>query len=495
MNTLLKRTLWTIGVAVGLGLVFDLLFYGKLPGMSFPLYMLFVVGSIMIVARNYGVVLSRSTLLILLPLGFFSTMVFVRAGGLITFLNIAAALYLLALFIYSVFKPSLRRFTLQEYTAPLTHLPRQLASRVRQTVSELSIVRTIAHKHKALPQVLRGIFITVPILIVFGALMTSADLVFRKYMTDLFNFDLNWELGFRLVWIGLISVVFIGIFGYLAWKPEESEIVSETKKQGILAAWFDRGKGSIEAMVLFGSLNMLFLFFIVVQLTYLFGGEHNITSQGFTYAEYARKGFFELIAVAALLLLLIVVAERVLYRKAEKHSNQFKFLSAALILQVMVLMASAFKRLSLYENAYGFTSLRVLSHIFVVWLVVVFVFLLYRIFVDQRESTFAFLSFLSITALLVFINVLNVDAFVARKNIARYHRTGKVDISYLTHLSDDAVVETAGLLDGQVPHKHELIDALKLKRQGLMEKKMNWQSTNLARNAALTALNDKLSHP
>jgi hypothetical protein len=493
MNTLLKRTLLTVGASVGLGLIFDLLFYDKLPGVSFPLYMGIVVGGIMVAARTYKVAMYRSTLYILLPLAFFSGMVFVRAGGFITFLNILASLYLLGLFLYAVFAPQVRNFVSQDYLAPVLKLPIHLARRARQTIVELSGVRSVARKHKSLPQVLRGVLITLPIVLLFGALMTSADLVFRKYMTDLFSFDLDSVMYFRLISIAAVSIIFVGVFGYLLRKPEDSKSGLEVEKPGLLASIFGKGKGGIEATILFGSLNALFLGFIIVQLTYLFGGEQNILAQGFTYAEYARKGFFELIAVAALLFALIVTTERALLQKGQQHSTQFKFLSAALILQVIVLMASAFKRLSLYESAYGFTSLRVLSHIFVVWLVIVFAILLYRIFVDQRESTFAFLSFLSVLALLAFINILNVDAFAARKNIDRYYRTGKIDVSYLARLSDDAILETSRLLDKPGAHHAELVSALTAKRHDLIQKEENWQSTNLARKTALEALHDRLS--
>src|SRR5207244_2088993 len=56
--------------------------------------------------------------------------------------------------------------------------------------------------------------------------------------------------------------------------------------------------GNVESTIFLGSVNALFLAFIMVQLAYLFGGQANISAQGFTYAEYARKGFFELVAVA-----------------------------------------------------------------------------------------------------------------------------------------------------------------------------------------------------
>jgi len=127
------------------------------------------------------------------------------------------------------------------------------------------------------------------------------------------------------------------------------------------------------------------LSFILFQLTYLFGGKANISLQGFTYAEYARRGFFELITVAAISLLLLLGVEKYVVKKEATHFGEFKILGTALVIQVGLIMASALRRLSLYEQAYGFTVLRLYSHVFIIFLAVVFGFLLYKIHKIRRR--------------------------------------------------------------------------------------------------------------
>ena len=110
-------------------------------------------------------------------------------------------------------------------------------------------------------------------------------------------------------------------------------------------------------------------------------------------------------------------------------------------------MASAFRRLSLYEQAYGFTVLRLYSHVFIIFLAVVFGFLLYKIYKNQEENNFAYHVFLSLIFFLAVMNFFNPEAFVARRNLERFYQTGDLDVFYLSSLSSDALPQTIKILD------------------------------------------------
>src|SRR5205085_2962498 len=148
--------------------------------------------------------------------------------------------------------------------------------------------------------------------------------------------------------------------------------------------------GQTEIRIFLGSVCLLFLVFIVIQLTYLFGGEQSVVKQGFTYAEYARRGFFELIAVAVIAWLMIWTLDRAVAHNDIGVQKLSKMLSSVLVLEVFVIMASAFMRLGLYEQTYGFTTLRFYSHVLVIWLAVIFLALLYKLFRSRREDSLAF---------------------------------------------------------------------------------------------------------
>jgi hypothetical protein len=362
-------------------------------------------------------------------------------------------------------------------------LPLRIIERAVATLSEVTVMRQLARKHPAVPQVIRGVAIAVPLLVVFVALFASADLVFRKFVTEALSINVNEQVIFHIFWIATVSFMALGWLAYMVRKPDA---VEQTEPSATTPA--KHRLSTIEMAILFVSLNVLFLGFIALQLAYLFGGEQNIAAQGFTYAQYARKGFFELIAVAALSFGLILIVRRFL----AERGKQFKIVSGALIVQVLIIMASAFQRLSLYESAYGFTSLRLYSHIFIVWLAVALGLLLYQIVRNKAGAMLAFGLFVSALATLTFVNVVSVDVMVARKNIDRYHATGKIDAFYLRELSDDAVPHVATLLDAKDKQVVRLVSAqLYARRIALDGKTGAWQSTNLARERALATLQER----
>ena len=126
--------------------------------------------------------------------------------------------------------------------------------------------------------------------------------------------------------------------------------------------------GTIEGNIVLGAVNLLFIVFVVVQVRYLFGGSANINETGYTYAEYARKGFGELVGVAVLSLLLYLVFNSITKRESRAARAGFSALSALLIVNVLVILASSLMRLLMYEDAYGFSELRTYTHVFIFWL-------------------------------------------------------------------------------------------------------------------------------
>ncbi len=488
-----KQALLITVLSLGLGIVFDTLFYQKLPGLSFPIFTALVLLSLLIVASRSAIRLPTSSVFLMPPILFFATMVSVRAGSLITFLNVAMALFLGGLFLRSVFKPGLKRYVFSEYVEVFLILPIEILARAQKVIAETVTVRGAFKNHRSVVPFIRGVLITLPILLLFVLLFASADLVFRHYTADLFNFRLGDNLFWRTSLVLVVSALFTGILGYISQRPDSTSSLVQSGNESITTPPIPK-LGLVETTMLFGSLNLLFFGFIAVQLRYLFGGQQNITRFGFTYAEYARKGFFELIAVAVLSFVLVFVAEKLLLRKGHRHTARFRFLASALIVQVMIIMASAFSRLVLYENAYGFTSLRLYAHICIVWLAAIFCILLYKIFRNKQEITFTFLMFLSVAGLVVTLNVINVDAFVAKKNIARYESTGKLDKEYLAQLSDDGVAETASLLDAKDPKiRNYFAGRLYERYHDLQQKERHWQSKNLSRQAAVDKLRPKES--
>ena len=185
-------------------------------------------------------------------------------------------------------------------------------------------------------------------------------------------------------------------------------------------------------------IDLLFAAFVLVQIAVLFGGrDHVLNTAQLTFAEYARQGFFQLIVVA--LLTLALVAAAVWFSRMEVSDRGWmKILLGLLCLFTLVILASALTRMNLYQETYGFTRLRLLVDVTIVWLGAVFVMLLAAGIKWEGAWLPRAVVLLSAVTLIGF-NLYNPDARIGERNIDRYFRTGKIDVGYVAGLSPDAV--------------------------------------------------------
>lgn len=484
-NTLAHASL-IAGVAFALGVLFDYFFVEKIPGITVPLYVALLVGGLFTLAHFFKRKVHKEVFWLLIPLFFFSAMVFVRSSELLTFLNVVASLLLLLVLAEISFGGSIKHFAVGDYIK-IVFLPLQFILPLFHTLSNLFSLRGVQKDNNMISQVVKGILMALPVLFLFLFLFSSADLIFEKYVSDLIGFVIDPETVFRSILVLIVTLIYIGAYTY-AFRERESHgaAVQNGKTPSV---------GQIESSILLGSVNVLFFVFILVQLTYLFGGESNISAQGFTYAEYARRGFFELIAVAVISFLLLFATEKYVVKRETDHATGFKVFSTALVVQVLVIMASAFARLSLYEQAYGFTTLRLYSHAFIILLAVIFCLLLYKIYKDKKENTFAFRVFISLALFLAVMNFINPDAFIAQRNLERFTVTGKLDIYYLSRLSTDALPTTIKVLDisNEDIRKGFARELYWRANNGDAPYLSQWQSLNLSRMNADGIFNSRIN--
>lgn len=463
----------SVGItSLALGLCFNYFFYAKAPGISFPLYIGLVLLGLWVIAANAHRPLNKETFWLLMPLLFFSAMVSMRSSALLTFLNIIASVALLLLIAELSFAGRVRNFSVGDYIKTL-FLPFKFIRPLFRTLSDMVASRGDGEERTMLRQIAKGIVLALPLLFIFLLLFASADLIFQKYLR--YFIDIGPQTFIRLLIVTIATLAFIGAYSYIFLKRDKISLPQESALHS--------GLGRIEISVLLGLVNLLFFTFILVQLAYLFGGENNISAQGFTYAEYARRGFFELMTVAVISFVLLWTLENYEVR-GDERGKVFAVTAGALTLQVMVIMFSAFTRLRLYEEAFGFTALRLYSHAFIILLAVIFLLLLNKIFLDRRERAFALYSFISIVLFLAAMNMLNPDAWIVRRNIERFQKTGKLDVYYLSQLSDDAIPESIKVLDIENEDLKKTF-ARELYRRAQQKARAphisGWQSLNLSR--------------
>jgi len=255
---------------------------------------------------------------------------------------------------------------------------------------------------------LRAAAITVPLLLLFGALFSEADPVFGS----LFGLP---KLDFGVV---MSHVLVAGFFTWVVGGWMRGALVDD-KAARPLPGGFPLTLGTLEITVVLGALNALFALFVAVQVGWLFGGEALVRSTtGLGYAQYARRGFFELVWVS-LLVLPVLLGARVAISEGDARSiRRHRRLSMPLLLLVGATMVSAIGRMRLYVHYYGLTTDRLFALVFMAWLAIVFVWFTLTV-LRGRERDFA--SGMTITGFFTIaaLNFANPDAFIARVNVGR----------------------------------------------------------------------------
>jgi hypothetical protein len=298
---------------------------------------------------------------------------------------------------------------------------------------------------------LRGVLITLPVVVVFTVLLSSADVMFGNLADRALSFFLPESaasLSKQFFLIAVFTLMSLTVF----WTMLKDR--SETVEDSIPQEKPHRFRlNMIEASTVLGSVNFLFVAFVAVQARYFFGGKANITAQGYTYAEYARRGFYELLAVSCMTMALLVALESLTYRKHEEE-RLFRGLVTLMVTLTFVILIAAFRRLNLYENAYGYTRIRVMSGTFMIWLAVLLGVLLAAI-VRHRRVLFWTGCIVTGLGFVLTLNLMNMDGFIAGHNIARFEDSGKLDVGYLLSLSDDAIPTVATLIDDRALTDYE----------------------------------------
>ena len=160
---------------------------------------------------------------------------------------------------------------------------------------------------------------------------------------------------------------------------------------------------------------------------------------GVTYSDYARSGFFQLLWVSGITLAVLIFFSRISAFKEPRTRLAFLILAECAIALTLMIVVVAFRRLSLYEEAYGFTMLRLYSHVFAVWVGVVFL-LLAADFLGlwQHRRWFIGATATTAAAVLLGLNVASPEAIVVALNTNHAQITHKIDGQYLAELSSDA---------------------------------------------------------
>lgn len=289
--------------------------------------------------------------------------------------------------------------------------------------------------------VLFGLLAAIPFVIVIGYFLASADAVFAKMLGYPFqNIKISWDL------------FPIGIMFFFAFFSAYCGMRHFGLKKKCSEEFHGNERSAVIAITFTSAMTLLYAAFCMIQIIYLFIGQLELPD-GMTYAGYARQGFFQLLFVCAINLVMVLVIKK----RFQSHPI-LDVLLYAISGCTFIMIASSAYRMILYVDAYHLTFLRV----FVLVALAVLSFLMLGIIVWIRNQTFrlTYYSILTVTIIYLCFSFSHIDYFIAAYNLSQFSsQPDTEDMEYITMLSTDAAPVVADYIDKHPTMKQKILDA------------------------------------
>jgi hypothetical protein len=277
-----------------------------------------------------------------------------------------------------------------------------------------------------------GVLAMSPVLLLFSLLLGSADPVFGQLLGNLVDPEVAMQHFFPVA-------VFSWLAAGLLWALTRPPSANDVPPAG----------GRISAPMMLGALApiaLLFAAFLAVQSRYLFGGRAVVMgTANLSFSEYARRGFFELVAVSAMMLPILLVADWAVSQHADEDRRRFRRLALCLLVLLSGLLGSAVLRMYIYTDEYGLTEQRLFTTALMLWLAFVFAWFAVTVLRGRRER-FTAGALASAFLLLMLLNAAGPDAVIVRTNAWRAERGRPFDAAYLASLGAGAVPAALAVL-------------------------------------------------
>ncbi|MEK7073502.1 MAG: DUF4173 domain-containing protein [Patescibacteria group bacterium] len=458
----------TVLTAFAVTLAFHFLLMEAGHGFGFVLFAVVLIAGMLVLAVMTAKPLNTWAFLFLLPVAFSLAAEMLYASNVVAALGFLITFVSLAFFSYWLTVPRLRFDEVQSLW------PRRIVPEVLFPIRGTAELLTTRKGKRDWTPILGGVVLAIPFLIVIGALFAGADPFFRKTIEGLFD-DVNLaQTLFKLCRDGVALLFFLGGGWLMLTRAIEGRKPSTTAHDASL----DR----TVVMTFLGLLNALFVIFLAFQAVAFFGGSGYVENLGLTYAEYARQGFFQLLAVAGI----VFGVMWAIYRQTEMKQWGTRGLSLLLIVQTGVVIVSAINRLLLYIDAYGLSVSRYWALVSIGIIAAVLLACFIGALAKVRYHDLAKYAFPGVLIVAAALLLFNVEGFVARTNVDRYlsGRTEKIDSYYLERLSFDATPVLVRYLQGQTNKPPAGNDGLwcHVKYLGEYDVPLDTLLTNIAQN-------------
>ncbi|MGM0877237.1 MAG: DUF4153 domain-containing protein [Bacillota bacterium] len=451
------------------GILFNYLFYGKGLGISYPIYAIYLYLVFFVRVSSQGKKQSLFDLFLFVSALLLATSFSLFSNVLLLFLNFLIVPILM--FIHMIHA---RRWEMEKWSNRLFVKSMFITfSDTFQRFFKLfqfagRIGKRFMHdkNYQIAKKIIIGFVLSIPLLWTIIYLLISSDEHFKHVLGKFPIWLYQANIGSILFQMFVVAFISIWLFAYFITltKPlvmsEEIHEVQSVKMDIVIVS-------TILLLV-----NVVYFLYTAVQFTYFFTGNPSNASLGYTYAEYARRGFTELTIVSLINLGLLFLLTPVSNFQKATLPRIVKLLLSIMVIFTFVMLSSAYYRLSLYEQAYGYTYSRVYAHALMILLFVLLVLAMFKVIKEK----FKLLRAMFIVTLLayVIVNYLNIDRFIISQNMNRFEETGKIDVNYLGALSYESIPV---LIEQDNEKFNEL---LKEKAVELNQGTTDWQSFNFS---------------
>ena len=290
---------------------------------------------------------------------------------------------------------------------------------------------------KAIGKVLIGLLCAVPVLVIVVPLLLSSDDAFRGMMDRMFD-DAGhrvFEVGFG---VGLSALAISYGFSLKTGRTAKA-------KEGAFA-----GVENVYVVSFLSAISLCYLLYLFSQLAYFFSAFKGFLPDGeITYAQYARKGFFEMCVIAVINLALVFGALLLAKKQEGRACRAIQLLGTFIGVFTLIIIATAISKMVLYIDAYGMTVLRLTTSAFMVFLAVVFISVILRIYI--RKINIVKTALLTAGCVVLILGTVNVNRVCAWYNYESYY-AGKlkmIDVEAMYNLGDEGIPYVVKIASGE----------------------------------------------
>jgi hypothetical protein len=486
-----KEILFLAG-SLFLAVLGDVLFYKKAVGISMPIMVFSTYFLFFRLFRGRLLASERSGWLLLIPIALLSLTFAIFSNPVLLFFNWLGILFLFVVQTKLITGYAGSPWTVGKLAADLVE--KVLYDIVANVPVPFKLIQKLVRSGKDAEhprtgmKILLGLLISFPLLALVIGLLSSADSIFNDWMSRIPELLGDWSPYDWPAHLFLILLFFFVIFGYF-WSlhvPKTHSAAEKAKNEKANSKTFVDGIVAVTVLLM---INLVYAVFVAIQISYLFGKADVLLPEGVTYSEYARRGFAEINVVTSINLAILLITTYFVNKEQRLAYRMVRLLLTFLTFCTGVMLFSAFFRLYLYEQAYGFTLLRLLAHAFEVLILALIIQAMVKIWKENFPLFKAY--FITTLTWYVILNYANIDRVIAEANIMRWERTGQIDIEYLGSLSYDAIPTLVKMRDRSQDSfiRAKISDILDAHIVNLREED-HWQSFSYGRYSARKLLGE-----